>query len=77
VTGAGLGERIAGYRLDALAGRGGMGVVYRATDLERERTVALKLIAPALASDNVFRERFQREARLLSAVDHPHVIPFY
>lgn len=77
MTGAGLGERIAGYRLDALAGRGGMGVVYRATDLERERTVALKLIAPALASDNVFRERFQREARLLAAIAHPHVIPFF
>jgi serine/threonine-protein kinase len=77
MTGAGLGERIPGYRLDALAGRGGMGVVYRATDLERERTVALKVIAPALASDPVFRERFQREARLLAAVDHPHVISFY
>jgi len=77
MTSVGLSERIAGYRLDELAGRGGMGVVYRATDLARERTVAVKVIAPALASDPVFRERFQREARLLAAIDHPHVIPFY
>jgi len=70
-------RQIAGYRLDALAGRGGMGVVYRATDLALERTVAVKVIAPALASDPTFRERFQREARLLAAIDHPHVIPFY
>jgi len=77
MTSVGLSERIAGYRLDELAGRGGMGVVYRATDLRLERTVALKVIAPALASDPVFRERFQREARLLAAIDHPHVIPFF
>jgi len=39
--------------------------------------VAVKVIAPGLAADPVFRERFQREARLLAAIDHPHVIPFY
>ncbi len=77
MTGAAVSRQIAGYRLDELAGRGGMGVVYRATDLRLERTVALKVIAPALASDPVFRERFQREARLLAAIDHPHVIPFF
>jgi serine/threonine protein kinase len=49
-----IGETFAGYRVEAEAGRGGMGVVYRATHLRLERTVALKLIAPALASDPAF-----------------------
>lgn len=72
-----LGDELGGYRLEAVAGRGGMGIVYRATQLRLERAVALKVIAPELASDPVFRTRFQREARLMAAVDHPHVIPVY
>ncbi len=72
-----LGDELGGYRLDAIAGRGGMGVVYRATQMRLERVVALKLIAPELTSDPAFRARFQREARLMAAVDHPHVIPVY
>ena len=55
----------------AIAGRGGMGVVYRATDLTLDRPVALKLIAPRLAGDPVFRARFERECRLAAALDHP------
>ena len=67
----------AGYRVEELVGRGGMGVVYRATDLSLERPVALKLVAPELAEDERFRERFLREPRLAASLDHPHVIPIY
>ena len=72
-----LGDELGGYRLDQIAGRGGMGVVYRATQIRLDRVVALKVIAPELASDPLFRKRFQREARLMAAVDDPHVIPVY
>ena len=71
------GALIAGYRVDALAGQGGMGVVYRATQLSLGRTVALKLIAPSLADDPHFRERFERESRLAASIDHPNVLPVY
>jgi serine/threonine-protein kinase len=70
-------SRIAGYRLEEIAGRGGMGVVYRATHVGLGRPVALKLIAPDLADDPQFRERFQRESRLAASIDHPNVIPVY
>ena len=64
------GTIFAGYRVDSLIGRGGMGVVYRATDLSLERPVALKLIAPELAEDERFRMRFLRESRLAASLDH-------
>lgn len=67
----------AGYRIDHVAGRGGMGVVYRATELALDRRVALKLIAPELAGDPVFRERFVRESRLAASIDHPGILPVY
>jgi ABC-type branched-subunit amino acid transport system substrate-binding protein len=71
------GTTVAGYRIEELVGRGGMGVVYRATDLELERPVALKVIAPELAGDPGFRERFLRESRLAASLGHPHVLPVY
>jgi streptogramin lyase len=71
------GATFAGYRVESLVGRGGMGVVYRATDLSLERPVALKLIAPELAHDERFRARFLREPRLAAALDHPSVVPIY
>jgi serine/threonine protein kinase len=71
------GDVIAGYRLDELAGRGGMGVVFRATHIALERRVAVKLIAPQLAADEMFRQRFQRESRVAASIDHPHVIPIF
>jgi ABC-type branched-subunit amino acid transport system substrate-binding protein/outer membrane protein assembly factor BamB len=71
------GTSFAGYRVDSLVGRGGMGVVYRATDLSLERPVALKLVAPELAEDEHFRARFLREPRLAASLDHPNVIPIY
>src|SRR5262245_10359678 len=72
-----LGTDLAGYRLESVLGRGGMGVVYLATDLRLERKVALKLVAPELADDARFRERFLRESRLAASLDHSHIVPVY
>ena len=72
-----LGSIFAGHRVEAIAGRGGMGVVYRATDLTLDRPVALKLIAPTLAMDPMFRARFELECRLAAAIDHPHAVDLY
>jgi hypothetical protein len=66
-----------GYRIEAVAGRGGMGVVYRARDLALDRIVALKMIAPWLVEDEGARRRFLRESRLAAAIEHPHVLPIY
>ncbi len=71
------GRQIAGYRVEAVAGRGGMGVVYRATQLALDRTVALKIVAPELAGDEDFRERFKRESRIAASIEHPNVIPVH
>jgi CHASE2 domain-containing sensor protein len=68
---------IAGYRLVALIGRGGMGVVYEAVQLTLDRPVALKLVDPARADDDEFRARFVRESRVAASLEHPHVIPVY
>jgi len=68
---------VAGYRIDALIARGGMGVVYRATHLGLERPVALKVIARELADRGGFRERFLRESRLAARLDHPSVVPIF
>jgi streptogramin lyase len=72
-----LGEVFAGHRIEAVAGRGGMGVVYRARQLSLDRVVALKVIAPALMADEAIRRRFLRESRVAASIDHPHVIPIY
>jgi DNA-binding NarL/FixJ family response regulator len=73
----GIGSTFAGHRIDAVAGRGGMGVVFRATDLILDRPVALKLIAPKFAQDPVFRARFERECRLAAVIDHPHAVEVF
>ena len=71
------GSTFAHYRIEEVAGRGGMGVVYRATQIGLDRTVALKLITAELAEDAGFRERFKRESRMAASIEHPHVIPLY
>ena len=71
------GSQFAGYRIEELVGRGGMGMVYRATQLALERPVALKLIVPEYAADESYRRRFRRESRLAAQLDHPNVIPVY
>jgi Protein kinase domain/Kelch motif len=72
-----IGSEFAGYRIDEVAARGGMGVVYRAIQLRLQRTVALKLVTPELARDASFRERFRRESMIAASIDHPNVIPVY
>ena len=71
------GSVFAGHRIEAVAGRGGMGVVYRARQLSLDRIVALKVIAPALMADEAIRRRFLRESRVAASIDHPHVLPIY
>ncbi|MEA2449214.1 MAG: hypothetical protein QOG63_1146 [Thermoleophilaceae bacterium] len=72
-----IGSEFAGYRLEAVAGRGGMGVVYRARNLITEQQRALKVIAPQLSADEGFRDRFRRESRLAARLEHPNVIPLH
>jgi serine/threonine-protein kinase len=72
-----IGSTLAGYRIDALVARGGMGVVYRATQLALDRPVALKVIAHELAGDEKFRSRFLGESRLAARLEHPAVVPVY
>src|SRR6058998_2784302 len=67
------GERLGPYEIVAPLGAGGMGEVYKARDTRLDRIVAIKILSPALAGDAVFRERFDREARTISSLDHPHV----
>src|SRR4051812_47591923 len=69
--------KFAGYRVEGIAGRGGMGVVYRATQLGLDRPVALKVIAAGLLGDPRVRERFLRESRAAAAIEHPNVIPIH
>ncbi len=66
-----IGSVFAGYRIEGLAGKGGMGRVYRATQVMLNRPAALKLIVPELAGDADFRARFERESRLSASIDHP------
>jgi YVTN family beta-propeller protein len=72
-----IGSVFAGYRIESVAGEGGMGRVYRATQMALNRRVALKLIVPALADDAEFRVRFERESELTASIEHPNVIPVY
>ncbi|HEX3326307.1 MAG TPA: family 43 glycosylhydrolase [Actinomycetota bacterium] len=72
-----VGAQIAGYKLEALVGRGGMSVVYRAQHEHLDRKVALKLLAPELSQDERFRKRFVRESRLAASLEHPNIIPIY
>ena len=71
VFSAAPGRRIAGYQIEEELGRGGMAIVYRARDINLGRIVALKILAPQLASDDSFRQRFIQESRAAAAVDHP------
>lgn len=71
------GRRLGHYQVERVIGRGGMSVLYRATDVRLGRKVALKVMAERLGGDPEFRERFADEARNTSAIDHSHVVPLY
>lgn len=75
--GAVPGMHVAGYRLERQVGQGGMAVVYQARDEHLGRMVALKVLAPELAADETFRQRFIRESRAAAAVDDPHILPVF
>jgi len=71
------GSRVGGYLLERQIGHGGMAAVFTARDERLGRVVALKVLAPALAADEAFRQRFIRESRAAAAVDDPHIIPLF
>ncbi len=67
------GAHLGPYRIESLLGAGGMGEVYRATDTRLHRSVALKVLPKALATNPQFRARFDREAQAIAALSHPHI----
>lgn len=71
------GDEFAGYRVERRLGRGGMGILYLAVEPGLDRRVALKLIAPEAASDEVFARRFAEESRIAASIEHPNVVPIY
>jgi len=71
------GTRLGPYEIVSPIGAGGMGEVYRGRDTRLDRNVAIKILPPALASDAQLRERFEREARAISSLHHPHICALY
>jgi cephalosporin-C deacetylase-like acetyl esterase len=71
------GVRLGHYEIVSLLGRGGMGEVYRAADTRLGREVALKILPPQVAYESVWRERFEREAKSLAALDHPGIVTVF
>ena len=71
------GERLGPYQIVAAIGAGGMGEVYRAQDTRLHRVVAIKVLPAHLAAKTEARERFEREARAISSLNHPHICRLY
>src|SRR5260370_35695418 len=71
------GTRLGPYEILSLLGAGGMGEVYRARDTRLDRTVAIKVISDHLSAKPQLRERFEREARAVSRLNHPHICTLY
>jgi eukaryotic-like serine/threonine-protein kinase len=71
------GTRLGPYEIVSAVGAGGMGEVYRARDTRLDREVAIKVLSPGLTSSDLARERFQREARTIAALHHPHICAIY
>jgi len=72
-----LGQQIENYRIDGVIGEGGMGTIYRATDVNLMRPVAVKVMHGELAEDPAFQERFLQEARAAARLDHPSIVRIY
>ena len=72
-----VGEEFAGYRLVSVLGRGGMSIVFRAENPRLGNVIALKVLDPSLASDDIFRTRFLEESRIAASMNHPNVIPIH
>jgi serine/threonine protein kinase len=72
-----IGKNLGHYQILGLLGKGGMGEVYRAHDTRLDRDVALKVLPADLAGDPVRLERFQREARIVAKLNHPHIVTVY
>ena len=72
-----LAETLGHYRILRPLGKGGMGEVYAAQDIKLGRSVALKVLPQALAADSGRRERFEREARAVAALNHPHIVTIH
>jgi hypothetical protein len=72
-----VGDEFAGFRLRAVLGRGGMSVVYQAENPRLGSDIALKVMAPELATNDAFRARFLEESRIAASLNHPNVIPIY
>ena len=72
-----IGQDIGPYRVISLLGAGGMGEVYRARDTKLGRDVAIKVLPEAFASDPDRLSRFEREARMLASLNHPHIASIY
>src|SRR6476660_3886837 len=72
-----VGEEFAGYRIESVLGRGGMGTVYLALHLRLDREVALKVLHSDLAPDERFQARFLKESRLAASLNHPNIVPVY
>jgi serine/threonine protein kinase len=71
------GDRLGPYAIVSLVGTGGMGEVYKAIDTRLERTVAVKVLPPALSGDDHARRRLAREARVIAGLSHPHICPLF
>ena len=71
------GSHLGPYEILSAIGAGGMGEVYRARDKRLDRTIAVKVLAPNLSGNTEHRQRFEREARTVAALSHPHICPVY
>src|SRR5262245_21457096 len=71
------GSHLGPYEILSAIGAGGMGEVYRARDTRLDRTVAVKVLAPNLSGSPEYRQRFEREARAVATLSHPHICPLY
>jgi serine/threonine protein kinase len=71
------GTRLGPYQIESSIGAGGMGEVYKARDTRLDRIVAIKVLSAALATDREFRERFDREAKSISSLNHPNICILY